>query len=401
MTSASLDKIVNGLKQSPLFHLSLASKELFHSNFLAWLCQAYPAYAGRFFATFLSRTPAICEGLRVLREWHNIDLLLKYPGGEDLVIENKVKSLPVKGQLEEYAAAIRGKEQTSFLLLSLNRPAFLPVNEAAIRLPDGTVWQYLTYRELAGKLLDLLPHIAATNSYHGQLLQDYVDFITHLDALSTHFAIDWSDEQGDFFGVHSDIERLKSIRVHDLIDKMRYAQLEQRVGDALCNDGFPVLHEKLRDGHTGQAGQVLVGAGMTRGVGLFDLKYFVMNKDRLGNPVILGVQVQGRQFRLVVEVWDKSRAREIAKALWQQSGGSKLWFDFGLLPEGASEEYPQNGEFNQYSGVFFYRSKRLNSISPKCLGDAIVAYAQSIRTNHGILDQRIQTVLQNGAKHEL
>jgi hypothetical protein len=33
---------VQRLKKSPLFNLSLASKELFHSNFLAWLCEAYP-----------------------------------------------------------------------------------------------------------------------------------------------------------------------------------------------------------------------------------------------------------------------------------------------------------------------------------------------------------------------
>jgi hypothetical protein len=35
--SRELDQMVDGLKQSPLFWFSLASKELFHSSFLAWL----------------------------------------------------------------------------------------------------------------------------------------------------------------------------------------------------------------------------------------------------------------------------------------------------------------------------------------------------------------------------
>jgi len=127
--SHKLGQIVSGLKQSPLFQLSLASKELFHSNFLAWLCEAYSDRAGCLFATFLPRPPLTCEGLTVCRESHNIDLLLTYPGGAQLVIENKVKSLPAKQQLEEYAAAFPEKEQIGFLLLSLTRPAFLPLNE--------------------------------------------------------------------------------------------------------------------------------------------------------------------------------------------------------------------------------------------------------------------------------
>jgi hypothetical protein len=395
-SSVSVGHICDGLKQSPLFQLSLASKELFHSNFLAWLCETYPDLAGHVFADFLLHAPATCEGLRVCRESHNIDLLLRYSGGEQLVIENKVKSLPVKRQLEKYAGVVRDKEHAAFLLLSMTRPAFLPLNEAAIRLSDGTVWQYVTYRELADKLADLLRRIEAINSYHGQLLRDYIGFIIHLDALRSRFVIDWDDEQADFFGANDDIRHLRSIRLHDMIDKMRYAQLEQRVGDALREDGFPIVHEKLRDGHEGQAGQVLVDAGMTRGVGLFDLKYFVMDKRRLGNPVILGVQVQGNHFRLVVEVWGHNKAREIARALWQQGTGGKLWFDFGLLPKG-SGEYPKNAEFNQYSGIFFYRSKRLDSISPRCLVDVIIAYARSIRRNKEGIRHQIEAVLGHGA----
>jgi hypothetical protein len=136
---ASLDLIVESLGQSPLFQLSLASKELFHSNFLAWLCQTYPACAGRMFAAFLSHTPPTCEGLKVHREWHNTDVWLEYPDDGLLVIENKVKSLPIKQQLQELTRKPRNRARASFLLLSLTRPAFLPLNETTIRLSDGTV----------------------------------------------------------------------------------------------------------------------------------------------------------------------------------------------------------------------------------------------------------------------
>ncbi|MCL5279197.1 MAG: PD-(D/E)XK nuclease family protein [Planctomycetes bacterium] len=264
--SHELDQIVDGLKQSPLFWLSLASKELFHSNFLAWLCETYPDHVGRLFATFVGHAPRICEGLGVYRESHNIDLLLRYPGGAELVIENKVKSLPVGEQLEKYSAAVRDKEKTSFLLLSLARPAFLPLNKTTIQLSDGTVWQCLTYRELAHKLREVLPHIQRVNSYHGQLMDDYIHFMTHLDALRTYFAIDWDDEQRDFFGIRRDIQRVKSIRLHNLVDKLCYGELEHHMGDVLRDEGFPVIHEKLRDRHEGQEGLVLLTTDMTRGV---------------------------------------------------------------------------------------------------------------------------------------
>ncbi len=248
--SMSVDPILAALRQSPLFQLSLSSKELFHSNFLAWLCETYPQYAGRLFADFLSHAPPTYDRLCVYRERHNIDLWIEYPGGGELLIENKVKSLPAKQQLEEYAATVSNNPRADFLLLSLTHPAFLSPNERLIHLSNGTVWHYLTYRELADKFRDLLPHIRAINKYHGLLLNDYIHFITHLDALQRHFDVDGNDKQGNFFGVQNRIKRdLKPIRLHDLIDKMRYARLSECVSDARRKDGFSIIHENLCNGH--------------------------------------------------------------------------------------------------------------------------------------------------------
>src|SRR6202021_318629 len=56
---------VRKLRNSPLFNLSLASKELFHSNFLAWLLEQYPNQVGPLFAGFTKTRSASCEGLKV------------------------------------------------------------------------------------------------------------------------------------------------------------------------------------------------------------------------------------------------------------------------------------------------------------------------------------------------
>lgn len=386
--TASLEATLRALKVSPIFQLSLASKELFHSNFLAWLCETHPLLVGRLFATFLNQEPPSYDRLRVYRERNNIDVWLEFAGGEALIIENKVKSLPELRQLEEYAAAAQDRARTSFLLLSLTRPTFLAPHETAIRLRDGAVWQYLAYGDLAGRLRDLLPAIAAASSYHGQLLGDYIDVIAHLDALQAHFSIDWDDADGDFFGLQQAMQRLTSIRLHDLIDKLRYAQLAQRVADALRSDGFPVDNDGC---WRGEVGKVLVGSGLTRGVGLFDFKYCLMDKGRFGKPVLLGVQVQGRDFRLVAEIADRTAAPKIAAALRQPDDGHQVWFNFGLLP-GGSEEYPKKRLFNQYSGQFLYRSKRIGGIAPQRLVDTIVGYARVVRSQAAVLRQQIEAV---------
>src|SRR4051794_31150414 len=116
LVPAELDQVITRLERSPLFNLSLSSKELFHSNFLDWLCKLYPVEAGNLFASFLTVLPDSIKGpiVKTYRELANIDLTLLYENGETLIIENKVKSLPYLGQLEEYAKANPDRAKTSF-----------------------------------------------------------------------------------------------------------------------------------------------------------------------------------------------------------------------------------------------------------------------------------------------
>ena len=88
----SLDK----LKQSPLFAISLSSKELFHSNFWAWLIEYNPEYAKVFFDDIVVDSN---ENLKVCREEKNRDITIHYQNKE-YVIENKLKSMPYINQLE-------------------------------------------------------------------------------------------------------------------------------------------------------------------------------------------------------------------------------------------------------------------------------------------------------------
>jgi hypothetical protein len=87
--AAAFEECVRSLRASPLFHFSLASKELFHSNFLAWLCETYPSLVGPLFARFTKSPSASCDRLTVHREQRNTDLTIEFPNGETLVARTR------------------------------------------------------------------------------------------------------------------------------------------------------------------------------------------------------------------------------------------------------------------------------------------------------------------------
>ncbi len=118
------------LKTSPMFKLSLSSKELFHSNFLEWLSNVDQ----KAFQRLILDMAGIEENdynwptvWRVKREYNNFDLCVvaydqygkdndneKIDDDDDFrilfVIENKVKSIPYKEQLERYAREAEEKK---------------------------------------------------------------------------------------------------------------------------------------------------------------------------------------------------------------------------------------------------------------------------------------------------
>lgn len=300
-------RIVSLLGSSPLFNVSLGAKELFHSDFLAWLCEKYPQEAGRIFARFLKEPQVACDGLRARREKRHVDLSLLYRNGETLVIENKVKSLPSKEQLEEISAGCRNPATTSFLLLSLVPPPFLSPAEGVDKghvLCDGARWQLLSYGQLALDLRAIVPQIGDT--YHRALVEDYIRFIQGLDELQSALAIDWANDQSNFFIPDGQMKLLRSIRIHDLVDKLRFSQLLRRIGDLLREQGFNVSYGKVLANH--RAGDIVLDTGMTNGAALALFKYVLVDAPQPSSSVILGVEAQGEKFRIAVEMPDKSRA---------------------------------------------------------------------------------------------
>ena len=131
MCTKDLSKYENAveyLKTSPMFNLSLSSKELFHSNFLYWLSLVNKDAFKELVAALLNIKPDELkwgDNWEVAREYKSFDLCVKDiskelavsnpedTNGENkqkpniyLVIENKVKSIPYNAQLKKYTTKV-------------------------------------------------------------------------------------------------------------------------------------------------------------------------------------------------------------------------------------------------------------------------------------------------------
>ncbi|MEP5152535.1 hypothetical protein [Planktotalea sp.] len=157
---------IDWLTKSPMQRMSLGSRELFHSDFLSWLFETYPA---TLFAAFDVQLAAC----RVDREKRGLDITVCERGSHRplLIIENKVKSYPDRAQLERYNAKFPSEGKR--ILLTLAPPSF--------DLPSP--WTTLLYKDLEERLKHWYT-TAKLAEEHRQYIGDYLTMIGHLSTVA-------------------------------------------------------------------------------------------------------------------------------------------------------------------------------------------------------------------------
>lgn len=336
------------LDAEPLLHLSLQSKELFHSNWLAWLCERHEDVAVAVFSTWVP--PRDQSARRVQRERSQLDLAVELPGLAPFVIENKVFSPPDDEQLDRYAAGtLAGLDRPELLLLSLGAPTWAPgVHET----PSGLRWRYISYLDLADALAGA--PLDGFDDFECQLVEHYVHFIRLLHRLAEQTGVVHPDEPIELQGEARDL--LRAVRLYDAVGKLRAraAMLELQRSTAQLAGVQNVRWE----------------AGFTNGSPL--LQAFVPTAD--GDEI--GWQYQHDQWRLAVICGrDVGRTDELRRAREQHVARSYgAWFDFealSRLPGRERAPVPKKeiaGGFNRYDPDFVYRYRKLPALT---LGELI------------------------------
>lgn len=261
------ESVEEALMASPLFQLSLSSKELFHSNFLYWLGKQYP----RLFVVICKAWGCSADwediGWHIRREYKHFDLCVETGGQVVLVLENKVKSLPVKKQLDEYRAKA-GDACRDFILLSL---ATVFPDRKAVEV-EGT-WRIKSYQELHDVLFQLKER-SVCRPYDRALVEDYGSFVKNLHDLSRC----WIPSGESRFLLSAEArETGERLRIRDLQDKFRYSYLCQSLNEHLrksesWKEVLPGMDidSIAKDGRCLDA--VFTNWGFTHGLGLLEAK---------------------------------------------------------------------------------------------------------------------------------
>lgn len=327
-----------------MFHLSLSSKELFHSNLLAWLAED-PDTRDLFvevlklFGLEDSQAKKLADGIRgneymVLREYKNFDFCIceklknwkedseeEYvPGRVVLVLENKFKSIPYEAQLKGYRKKVgdlneegmknnakslyyeKNKDEMPkkwskklgsqyqiqdvtchFVLLTLDKEVCgLKLEKDDVSGKDKFgIWHVVSYKEYAQKLSG---HAEDKPDLKHQIIKDYAGYVdkfckcidTKLQDLKLKKK--WKE-------VLCPDPDLRAIRMDDIWQKL------------VANIVLKQLRLKAKDPLIGNenTGQVLVGAGFSRGTALIEIKIHI------GDGCLFGVQIQNGLYKRFLE----------------------------------------------------------------------------------------------------
>lgn len=326
-TSSSL----KSLGANPIFHLSLSSKELFHSNFLVWLADYQTALFNEILEHCFGCTTFKYKSTDyvALREYKNFDFcicerdaaLVDGIGCIVFVLENKCKSIPYKAQLDEYKEKVekhndgwgKGKKaarrksagftspvECHFVLLHL-------VENFAGKTAIKKEWTCVTYKSYADALKNYSPRCCTSTGYSLEklLIENYADFIGNLrDCINTPILTSLPTENWTIINAP---DCFKKLRIGDIWEKLianlvvlklkseLETKLKTKLLSIVLNKGAKDLFVGTKKVPPHSVGTISLLAGFSRGTAIVDVKY------KKSKDLIYGIQIQNGQYRQYVE----------------------------------------------------------------------------------------------------
>lgn len=310
--------MIETLKNSPLFNLSLANKELFHSNYIAWFGKLYPGLFIELFNSLLG-SDKWAEGLQpdkmeIRREFRNFDISV-FDNGDlqntkpRLIIENKVKSVPTLEQLLEYEGKIDGDENVKLLLLTMNEQFHTAIGKDTI-----TRWKIVNYTKLSSCLGSIIAKVEDT--YHRFLLDDYCKYVHCLETLVHTFT------QSECFLYSPEEYKLQEdLGLHDICGKRKVQYAYSQLVDALQAKYVKVV--KRTNELNCSPNEVQVAWAYTNAP-LIEVR--LKTNPKIDEYIL--IQVQGKQYRHCVEFFDRSVGKRIKKIDKNRYGPSDAGLQF-------------------------------------------------------------------------
>ena len=364
-----LENKLEDLKKSPMFNLSLSSKELFHSNFLAWVMEAYPKKMASCFSELFNIDASDPQCIQnVQREKSNIDL--SFTIGDTLcLIENKVKSIAYKDQLDKYSQYIisdfikndnQGITKIKHILLSPLIPGFFNLNDKyepsksdivkhlkkeqrkkrENKIKD-IIWHYVSYEEMLKSLADF----KLKQIYNEEIINDYVVFMTLLlELILGKKDVDIIKLYKKDSAENKFLEKTQDLRLHDFYQKVVFSSFAELVEKELNNNGEKCEFGVKVSGKDPQIEGIYMNWGFTNSTGFLDVKY-------ISKKFHIVIQIQGNQYRKMIVGKDN---KGVIEAAGKYSDLFKFDTGIAVYPEKVNRFFEENDsmddkKFNRYN----------------------------------------------------
>lgn len=356
---------LEGLHQNPMFRISLGSKELFHSNFLAFLWDCDKQAFLNMINDLLPKDNKINvsellkkDKLTIYREKENLDLCICHTENNkeciDIIIENKVKSIPYIEQLDEYrqtAAKHQDKDSTgtavTYILLTL---AKVFPNKKAIE----SGWNIITYDQLV-KAIKQYYHKNNIEPRLQQYVADYIDFIDKLSALQ--IVDKFNDEP---FHNPDVIEAYHKTKLSDLylkqrgsyficllLNKITEAQKNNRLGKIEVKWGAKSQASGKNVVDNSKNAIIYLASGMNRGKSTITIHIYPKESQSS-----YALQIEGNQYR---HMFIQSGLIAKRNEKIEQHLNNMPFFAQDQLPKLLQKDWQGRGDFNQYQPDCLYK----------------------------------------------
>jgi len=398
------------LERNPLFQMSLGSKELFHSNFLAWIISKQEQVS--FVLNFLNDLLQLGNKIKAIiefpeREKMNIDLRFKVELNDNtqrlIIIENKVKSLPYKEQLLKYYTETeieREKKskkkngevyEVNYYLLSL----VTPDDSILLNNKNEKIWTRISYEDIAVSMSYNLTKLQSDSSdliTFESIIKSYSEFACLLQDIAEN-DLKIKDENTELFDYFNSETRKKyqSLRLHDLYLKSKYQQIAIAIKSRLSKNYQDADFnfnpwEKLRKKNktlTQVNNGVFIKEGFSNSNGMIDFK-FIPQKFTIENTDVyyaFCLQLQGDQLRYALEFMGnfegekKQKATKLIYEVARELSNSQKWLELPKdietkrnvfvntkilgKPKKASE-YDKERKFCKFDNLFLYKYHKIS-----------------------------------------
>lgn len=252
---------INRLKESPIYCMSLGSKELFHSNFWAYLMNnnEYKRLINLFFPTLRIEDVAF----PVTRENKNRDIVITSKDGREYIIENKIKSYPDLEQLIRYStdSLVEG------VVTGINKPPFeLPVK-----------WRFISYRDVAQYLRNI--------SSSGFLHDVVSEYCNNLDSINFLLEFAMKETEGYLTFWSETTESYNEIGLRDVYRKLK--------ADDFIRNGFGKLKDKYEEAAIKHNWIFKIERGFNHCKPTINFIFYSQNNNKS-----IGVQIEQHDFRI-------------------------------------------------------------------------------------------------------